>query len=351
MKSWQQAQSRFCSMNGRRLLHLYGAVKRAVDSGEGGGRFLITGSVRARLTGEMWPGTGRIVPLRMYGLTQAELEGNVDSDHLYSLLFGSEEPPIGELKGAPSLTDYIGRMVRGGFPEAVGMSDRQRRLWYSGYVEELVHHDVNSIAAVRAPERLAAFFQATVASTAGMPQLKTLMQAADISAKTARAYLDLLVDVGVVDRLRPWRSRHLQRLVKTPKIHATDTGLAAAVLRADESALLQNADLLGRLLETLAYLHIAPVAHLSEPLFSCFHLRDTNGAHEVDIVLEGPAGRTVGIEVKAASTVKRSDAKHLRWMREKCGDTFVRGVVLHTGTYTHRLDDNIWAMPIARLWR
>src|SRR5271168_3511006 len=49
-----------------------GAVKRAVDRGSGAGRFLLTGSVRAKFTGPTWPGTGRVVDVHMYGLTVRE---------------------------------------------------------------------------------------------------------------------------------------------------------------------------------------------------------------------------------------------------------------------------------------
>ena len=50
-----------------------GAVKRAIDDAAGAGRFLLTGSVNAALTGQTWPGTGRILTLHMEGLTQREL--------------------------------------------------------------------------------------------------------------------------------------------------------------------------------------------------------------------------------------------------------------------------------------
>lgn len=53
-----------------------GAVKRAVDEGSGAGRFLLTGSVRDQLHTQMWPGTGRVIPVRMWGLTVGEIFGS-----------------------------------------------------------------------------------------------------------------------------------------------------------------------------------------------------------------------------------------------------------------------------------
>jgi hypothetical protein len=46
-----------------------------VDSEPRPGRFILTGSVRAELESEVWPGTGRLIRLQMHGLTEAEILG------------------------------------------------------------------------------------------------------------------------------------------------------------------------------------------------------------------------------------------------------------------------------------
>ena len=61
-------------------------------------------------------------------------------------------------------------------------------------------------------------------------------------------------------------------------------------------------------------------------------------------------GRIIGIEVKAAAGVHRSDARHLRWLSDQLGDRFVAGVVLHSGPDIFELDDRILAVPISALW-
>lgn len=55
---------------------ILGAVKRAVDTDltSSPGRFIVTGSVRASQQAVTWPGTGRLIRVRMSGLTQGELE-------------------------------------------------------------------------------------------------------------------------------------------------------------------------------------------------------------------------------------------------------------------------------------
>lgn len=81
-----------------------------------------------------------------------------------------------------------------------------------------------------------------------------------------------------------------------------------------------------------------------------FHFRIQTG-QEVDIILEDPAGRIVGIEVKAASTVDARDFKGLRALSQWIGNRFVRGVLLYTGTTSIPFAKNLHAMPIEALWR
>lgn len=45
-----------------------------------------------------------------------------------------------------------------------------------------------------------------------------------------------------------------------------------------------------------------------------------------------------------------SQARHLRWLRERLGDRFVVGVVLHTGPRSFILEERISAIPISTLW-
>ena len=79
------------------------------------------------------------------------------------------------------------------------------------------------------------------------------------------------------------------------------------------------------------------------------HFRDRGGV-EIDVVAEAADGRLVAVEIKSGPAVDRSDARHLRWLRDKVSDDFVCGVVLHTGERAYRLEDRILALPISCLW-
>ena len=80
-----------------------------------------------------------------------------------------------------------------------------------------------------------------------------------------------------------------------------------------------------------------------------FHFRDRNGL-EVDLVLADGQGRVAGIEVKAASTVRAGDFRGLAALRDRLGDQFRSGVVLHTGSRVLPFGDRLTALPLAALW-
>jgi predicted AAA+ superfamily ATPase len=79
------------------------------------------------------------------------------------------------------------------------------------------------------------------------------------------------------------------------------------------------------------------------------HYRDNNG-REVDFILESPAGDIVAIEVKASVSPGSSATKHLVWLRDKLGERFKAGIVLHLGERGLSLGDRIYSWPLSVLW-
>jgi len=91
---------------------------------------------------------------------------------------------------------------------------------------------------------------------------------------TVRDYVTLLERLFLLEPLPPWHSNRLSRLIKTPKLHSGDTGLAAALLGVDHTALLADRPLLGRLLETFVFQELRRQASWQEEPLTFFHLRN-----------------------------------------------------------------------------
>jgi predicted AAA+ superfamily ATPase len=149
--------------------------------------------------------------------------------------------------------------------------------------------------------------------------------------------------------LPPWHSNRLSRLIKTPKIHMGDSGLACALLGVDAAALKADRQLLGQLLESFVFQELRRQASWHGEAMSFFHFRDKDGA-EVDVVIERGARGLAGVEVKASATVTLADFNGLRKLKAATGKRFSGGVVLYDGETTASFGDGMHAVPIRSLW-
>jgi hypothetical protein len=328
-----------------------GAVRRAVDRDPAPGRFLITGSVQADLAPELWPGTGRIVRLPMSGLTTRERTGAIGGSGFLDRLVTEGLDAVATPADPPDLRGYVREMLVPGFPQpAVHLPVTRRGLWLASYLEQVVTRDAEGVDSGRDPIRLRRFVEALAAHTAGVVDDTTLLDAAGINRRTAAAYERLLASLSLLDALPAWWTNRLKRLGQRPKRFLTDAALAATAMRIDEDGILHDADVLGRLLETFVVAQLRAELPMSRADARLYHLRTEQGRHEVDVVVELPRQRLIGIEIKATAAPGRDDARHLAWLRDELGKRFLAGVVMHTGARAFPLADRIAAVPIAALW-
>lgn len=330
-----------------------GAVRRAVDTDPGAGRFLLTGSVRAMLERDVWPATGRLVRLEMYPMSIREQLGRLEGPTFLDRL--AEGGELAAPDDPPDLRGYVELALRGGFPEpALKLTGEPRQAWLESYVADLLTHDVEQLEESptrrRDPRRLRRYFEAYALSSAGVADHRTIYEAAEVSKDTAAAYEDLLSGLLVAEQVPAWTSNRLKRLVRRPKRYLVDAALIAAALRIDEAGVMRDGNLLGRILDTFVAAQLRPELSASSTRPRLHHLRSAQGRHEIDLIAELAGERLIGIEVKAGAGARAEDARHLAWLREEIGERFLAGVVLHTGSRVYGLGERIVAAPIASLW-
>ena len=326
-----------------------GAVKRAVDIRPDPGRFIVTGSVRGDLEGDLWPGTGRLTRISMYGMTVREQIGAIGTaPFLDRVVQGQELQPATD---SPDLRGYVEVILRSGFPEpALRLAAATRQRWLDSYVEQLLTRDVDQIDGGRDPARLRRYVEAYAINTAGVVEDKSLYDAAGINRKTALAYERLLTNLLIVEAVPAWTSNRLKRLVLSAKRYVVDPALVGAILRLDVNAILRSGDLLGRLLDTFVVSQLRAELAVSTSRPRLYHVRQEEGRFEIDILAELGGGTVVAIEAKAGAAPTADDARHLVGLRDRLGEAFVAGVVFHTGPRTYALAERIVAAPISALW-
>ena len=283
--------------------------------------------------------------LRLYPLTQAELSGK-PVGFLKTLLAGELKSINGRRLGK----ELAERVAAGGYPAALARSKpRRRAAWYRDYIDTMVQRDVRDLARISALDVLPRLLMMAAGQTARLLNVADLSAPFQLSRPTIRDYITLLERVFLLEELPPWHSNRLSRLIKTPKIHLGDTGLACAQLGLDATALWENRTLLGQLLETFVFQELRRQASWEEEPVTFHHFRNKDGI-EVDIVLERSGRQVAGVEVKSASTVTKADFKGLSRLKDGLGSNFIGGALLYDGETLTSFGEGMYAVPISMLW-
>ncbi len=246
--------------------------------------------------------------------------------------------------------DLLGAVLDGGYPEALGKKDpNRRRQWYRSYVEAILKRDVREIANVHKLTEMLNLLKVLAHYSAQLLNTAEIGSKIGLDHKTVQRYIGIFEQIFLIRRLNAWHRNESKRLVKAPKLHLLDSGLMAAVHGLTAERLQRNRTLTGPLFETFVYSELIKQATWFESELSFHHYRDKD-SYEVDIVLENDIGEIVGIEVKAAATVNRGDFRGLQKLRDATGDNFRLGVVLHDGDNVLPFGDDLFSAPFASLW-
>ena len=187
------------------------------------------------------------------------------------------------------------------------------------------------------------------ARTAGLLNTAELSRAAGIPQTTLQRYLTLLEHVFLLIRIPAWHANLGKRLVRSPKLHLVDSGLACHALGLSTQRLERDPMRLGPLLESFVGMELVKQASWSERSPRVHHFR-TSAGREVDFVLEDRAGSVAAIEVKAGATVGPNDFAGLRLLESALGERFARGVVLYRGATVVPFGKRLAAWPVESLW-
>ena len=241
-------------------------------------------------------------------------------------------------------------MIQGGYPEAVQRTEEDRRgAWFAAYISTILQRDVRDLARVDGLHALPNLLKLLAARASGLLNLADIGRDAGLPHTTLTRYLALLETVFLVHRLPAWSPNLGKRLVKAPKLHLVDTGLACHLIGADARRLAEDRSLLGRILETFVVGELRKQLSWDDPRTSLYHFRTATGA-EVDVLLEKADGSVAGVEVNAGATVSSSDFSALLDLRDQLGSRFKAGVVLYTGEELVPFGDKLWLVPLSALW-
>jgi predicted AAA+ superfamily ATPase len=334
----------------QRSPQLLNLLKIEVDRNPAKGRFLLTGSANLLLMESVSESlAGRAGYISLPPFTLAERMGT-DGGRLLRLLLEVDNSASALKLG----TDFPSRDVLtipravfdGGYPEALQLdSDQARNIWREGYVATYLERDLRNLSAIADLPDFLRLLRLAVLRSGQLVNIDGLARDAGLASSTARRWLNLLEVSCQTVSLPAYATSRSKRLIKSPKLYPTDSGLACYLCGISEAVSLESFPQLGSLFEAYVLQHLTTFAALLPVRAGLLYWRTTRG-EEVDFVVETP-NRLLPIEVKTSRSIGKRDLRGLKAFLGEYPDGAPFGIVLYAGQEWLRPARNVVAIPWA----
>jgi predicted AAA+ superfamily ATPase len=330
----------------QRCPELLVAVKKNVDRKKRPGRYLISGSANFSLLNNVSESlAGRSIYLTMSPFSRREINRRTDTPPFLMRLFAPPESHDTRATLDPAPFE-LNEVVIGGMPEVCLNLSRDRQLWFRGFEQTYLERDIRDLAQVADRLRFRNLLQLAALRTGQLMNISELGRDAGLNAMTASRYLSVMETSFVIRKLEPYLKNPASRIIKSPKLYLTDSGIACYLTGVEDLSPSENEPRRGALLETYVAQNLSSIldAHLPDARLYFWNIQ---GRYEVDFVIE--LGKNLlAIEVKAAARWEERDLVGLKAFMEqhpKCK----QGILAYTGERMAEIVPKIWAVPIGVL--
>jgi uncharacterized protein len=298
-------------------------------------------SLAARLTDMLGE---RAEVLTLWPFSQGEIEGAHEG--FVDALFSERLPSLA--RAEDPWHRVVERITRGGYPDVVAHeTEVRRRAWFGAYIAALVQPDTASIEGAAALPRLLGLLASRGAARLSIAEMA---RGIGVPMPAVRRHLALLEAGFLVHGIAPWRAQGGRRTVGAPRRYVGDTGLVTYLLVTTPDRLAAEPTVARPTLGVFVLTELRKQLAWSATRAELSYFRNPSGV-EVDVVLEEPRGRLVGIAITTSPTVSPRDFTGLRVLAEITGPRFQRGVLLYGGAETVPFGPKLHALPVSALWR
>jgi uncharacterized protein len=250
--------------------------------------------------------------------------------------------PVDALEFPPQLGDANRLWTRGGFPDSLlAENDAASLNWRRAFVRSYLERDVPMFAPRMPAETIGRLWTMLANSQATPLNQSKLASSLEVSTPAVTRYIDLLVDLLLVRRLRPWSGNTGKRLVRTPKIYVRDSGLTHALLDLETWEQVLGHPVAGASWEGFAVENLIAVA--SDRRTPYFY-RTEDGA-EIDLLFERGGAVDMVIEIKRSTAPTLSRGFNLARQALKPRE----GYLMHGGTESWPMADGVTAIGLREL--
>lgn len=301
----------------QRLPEVFSPVRGIIDQerrkGNKSGQFLFLGSASIELLKQSSESlAGRIAYLELFGVNHLEY---ADINLLW---------------------------LRGGFPESLlASSDQQSLDWRTDFIKTYLERDIPQLGPRIPAETLERFWTMLAHHQGSVLNAASLARNLDVTGVTIARYLDLMVDLLLVRRLKPWTFNVGKRLVRSPKVYVRDSGITHALLNITDYNELLGHPVVGGSWEGFVIENI--LSAVSSGIQAFYY--GTPGGAEIDLILEFSPNNRWAIEIKRSSSPTVRKGFH-----SACDDIKPqRRYVVYAGTDQFSLGNGVTAISLLDL--
>lgn len=318
---------------------IFVAIKKIVDRGRRPGQFLLSGSANFILLKNLSESlAGRAIYFNLSPMSLRELNNRTGKQPFLLKFFTSS------IKESPEEIKMIRDedVLKGGLPPvALGLSDRS--LWFRGYEQTYLERDIRQFSQIINIISFRHLLILVALRTGQVLSISELARDTKLTVSTASRYLSLLEASFVIRRIYPYLKNPATRLIKSPKIYMSDSGLACYLAGVNE---LGTSPLRGQLFETYVAQNLLSIieSRWQEARLYFWHIQ---GRHEVDFIIEA-RNKCLAIEIKAAERWQEQDLSGLKAFI-KSTPHCIAGILAYNGREILRLGEKLWAIPLGVL--
>jgi predicted AAA+ superfamily ATPase len=314
-------------------------IKMHVDKYKKNGDFWLTGSQMFHMMKQVSESlAGRVAVLPMQGLSNSEILGLPES--VFSV---DPKDWMERLETHPrmDLLSVFERIYRGSMPRTYS-EDADREMLYSSYVDTYLQRDIRDLTQVADESAFLRFMTACAARTGQQVSYVELARDAGVSGPTAKNWLSILRTSGIVTLVEPFFNNALKRIVKSPKMYFTDTGLCSYLTRWDSPRSLEASMMNGSIFETYVVSEIVKSYYHSGKRPPLFYYRDTD-QKEIDLILEANYS-LYPFEIKKSASPGKDSIRHFRILEKTKREIGNGGVICMTDS-VYPIDGKNYYLP------
>ena len=238
-------------------------------------------------------------------------------------------------------------ILRGSYPELVSHPERDAHLWQSSYIQTYLERDVRNLRNLGDLTQFQVFLRALAARSAQILNLSDLARDVGIAVNTAKDWISILEASFQVIILRPYYANIGKRLIKSPKVYFTDTGLLCYLVGLRDTEHAASGPMGGAIFENLVISDLYKTYLLRGEDPAMYYWRTVAGS-EVDVVIETQSG-LVPLEIKLSQTPRLEMAKELHAFQRDFKENALPGYVIYPGDTVLPLGEGVTALPLNRL--